>query len=285
MDIVMYSGGVGSYHAAKRTIAKGRNVALLFTDTLIEDGDLYRFLIESAGLLFGVTVDDLVERARAIPEVFDDLQGRKSYLSRLSDDTARRIPRLHWVSDGRTPWELFLDERFIGNDKVPICSRVLKQEMARAAVEKRFKKTDKIVLGIDWQEQHRKAAPKAGWYPHPVVFPMMEKPYLTKVDMLNNLDGMRAPALYRQGFPHNNCGGFCVRGGFGLFARLYDKNPVLYMYHEGQERQVRSALSADISVLRSRKGYQAVPLTLEELRERMDGVDRNDMGGCGCFVD
>lgn len=44
--IVNYSGGVGSWAVAKRVIARhgAENTTLLFTDTLIEDSDLYRFL-------------------------------------------------------------------------------------------------------------------------------------------------------------------------------------------------------------------------------------------------
>jgi 3'-phosphoadenosine 5'-phosphosulfate sulfotransferase (PAPS reductase)/FAD synthetase len=48
--IIFYSGGIGSYFAAKRVLEKHRpeDVILLFTDTLIEDKDLYRFLDETS---------------------------------------------------------------------------------------------------------------------------------------------------------------------------------------------------------------------------------------------
>lgn len=47
--VVMYSGGIGSYFAAKRVVQKENpnEVILLFTDTLMEDEDLYRFISES----------------------------------------------------------------------------------------------------------------------------------------------------------------------------------------------------------------------------------------------
>ena len=48
--LVFYSGGLSSYFTAKR-VAKSygvENLKLLFTDTMIEDEDLYRFLEESA---------------------------------------------------------------------------------------------------------------------------------------------------------------------------------------------------------------------------------------------
>lgn len=51
--VVMFSGGAASYEAGRRTIERvGRaNVVLLFSDTLIEDPDLYRFLDQTTELL------------------------------------------------------------------------------------------------------------------------------------------------------------------------------------------------------------------------------------------
>jgi hypothetical protein len=48
--IIFYSGGIGSWMTAKRVIDKEgkENAVLLFTDTLIEDEDLYRFLKETS---------------------------------------------------------------------------------------------------------------------------------------------------------------------------------------------------------------------------------------------
>lgn len=48
--VVFYSGGLMSWAAGKRAVAKygAENTTLLFTDTLIEDADLYRFLEEGA---------------------------------------------------------------------------------------------------------------------------------------------------------------------------------------------------------------------------------------------
>ena len=51
--IVMFSGGLGSFAAAKRVVDKrGPDaVLLLFADTLMEDEDLYRFMQEGAEYL------------------------------------------------------------------------------------------------------------------------------------------------------------------------------------------------------------------------------------------
>ena len=48
----MFSGGIGSWAAAKRVrVEPGDSLILLFTDTLIEDPDLYRFLGQAAAKL------------------------------------------------------------------------------------------------------------------------------------------------------------------------------------------------------------------------------------------
>ena len=46
--VVMFSGGVASWMAARRIVDEGGDPVLLFTDTLIEDPDLYRFLDDAA---------------------------------------------------------------------------------------------------------------------------------------------------------------------------------------------------------------------------------------------
>lgn len=48
--VVMFSGGAGSWAAAKRVAERHgtADLTLLFTDTLMEDEDLYRFLHEAA---------------------------------------------------------------------------------------------------------------------------------------------------------------------------------------------------------------------------------------------
>ncbi len=48
--VVMFSGGLASWAAAKRVAAENGTDALvlLFSDTLMEDEDLYRFLDQAA---------------------------------------------------------------------------------------------------------------------------------------------------------------------------------------------------------------------------------------------
>lgn len=251
--IVMYSGGIGSWAAAKRVIqAHGKeNVILLFTDTLIEDEDLYRFLDETSAEMG-------VELVR--------------------------------IADGRTPWEVYRDERFLGNSRLAPCSHELKQKPARKWIEEHFAPDECVLyLGIDWTESHRIAAPTKNWLPYTVKFPMAEEPYVTKDEMLTELErlGIRRPRLYEMGFVHNNCGGFCCRAGQGHFANLLKQLPDRFAQCEANEEAIRQYLGKDVTILKkTRKGVTG-PYSLRELREdieRKQPVDMTDIGGCGCFV-
>ncbi len=53
--VVSFSGGLGSFFAAKRVIDQHGtdNTTLLFTDTMTEDEDLYRFLDDTSTYLIG----------------------------------------------------------------------------------------------------------------------------------------------------------------------------------------------------------------------------------------
>ncbi len=117
--VVQFSGGIGSYCAAKRTIAEfgTENTTLLFADTGIEDADLYRFLNEASLFL--------------------------------------QIPVTR-ISEGKTPWQVFHEKRFLGNSRVDPCSRVLKREPLRKYISSHYTPEDTVIcLGIDWSEINR----------------------------------------------------------------------------------------------------------------------------------
>ena len=256
MRLVMFSGGVGSWAAAKRTIEQygQKQTRLVFADTLMEDEDLYRFLDEAA------------------------------------ENIGAKLVRL---VEGRDPWQVFFDVRFLGNTRVDPCSRILKRELIRKWVEDNYRPDEAtLVLGIDWSEIHRLGPVQRHWHPYKVEAPLTEPPYITKQDWLERLEskGIEPPRLYRMGFPHNNCGGFCVKAGHTQFLKLLRQMPARYSEHEQKEQEIREYLDADVSILRDRTGGELKPLTLREFRERIerDGceqVDLFDWGGCGCFVD
>lgn len=250
--VVMFSGGAASWAAAKRAVQQYDQTTLLFTDTMTEDEDLYRFLDEAAA------------------------------------DVGAELVRL---ADGRDIWQVFRDSRFLGNTRADPCSRILKRELARRWIEQHRDPSDTVVvMGFDWTEVHRLDRSRRSWSPWQVVAPMTERPYRLRSEILADLEacGIEPPRLYRMGFEHNNCGGGCVKAGQGHFAKLYREFPARYAEWEAGEESVRAHLDADVSILRDRAGGQTRPLTLRVLRQRLDAgqveaCDLTDIGGCACF--
>jgi hypothetical protein len=252
----MYSGGIGSWAAAQAIQRDYDRVTLLFTDVLGEDEDCYRFIRESAA---------------AMPDA-----------------------DLVWLTEGRTIWQVFKDDKFLGNSRLANCSKFLKQRPAKEWVSSNTSPEDTtIVIGIDWTETHRIPAVERAYEPWPVRFPLTEDGYRwSKDEMLTKCReaGIEPPRMYAQGYPHANCGGGCVRAGIGQFRKLLEINPDRYAEWERNEREVREHLGRDdVAILKDRRGGVTKPMTLTQLRRRVecgqDGqLDLLDIGGCGCFV-
>lgn len=287
----MFSGGIGSWAAWKRAQERnpGETVLALFSDTLIEDEDLYRFLIESTAAIHGVDCADLAADALALPPL-TRMDERKAALKGLAARSVERIPGLVWIADGRTPWDVFNATRFLGNSKVDKCSQLLKRELLDDWRDGNLDPADTTVyVGIDWSESHRfeRLKKRFGEKWH-VEAPMCEPPWMTKGDMLKDLasQGIRPPRLYAMGFSHNNCGGFCIKAGHAHFANLLRMMPERYAFHEQQEEAIRAELG-DVSMMTDRSGGTGKrPLTMRAFRERIQAggtYDLFDLGGCGCF--
>jgi hypothetical protein len=250
--VVLFSGGLGSWATAKRVAEKHGtdNLILLFCDTRIEDSDLYRFLPEAAANVGG---------------------------------------KLVTLADGRTPWDVFRDERFLGNSRIDPCSRILKREIRDRWIKENFTpETVTQYVGIDWTESHRYEKIKRHFAPWPVEAPLCDPPYLTKPQIQEwaKSEGLRIPRLYELGFDHNNCGGGCVKAGQAHFAHLYNVLPCVYANWEDNERKLRELLG-DISILRDRRNGESKPLTLRQFRERLEAgneFDWEEWGGCSCFA-
>lgn len=251
--VVMFSGGLGSWAAAKRVAERHGtdDLTLLFTDTMVENEDLYRFLIEGAANVGGALVR---------------------------------------LAEGRTIWQVFRDERFLGNHRIDPCSKILKRQIADRWLSEHCDPADTVVyVGIDWSEEHRLVRLAARRLPWVYEAPLCEAPYLTREDVVALLarEGIRQPRLYELGFAHNNCGGGCVKAGIGHFTHLYRTLPDVYAEWERNEEVLRDQLG-DVAILTDRAGGGRALLPLMELRRRLDAghqPDLFDLGGCGCFVD
>lgn len=245
----MFSGGVGSWAAAKRIVDRfgPDDVTLLFADTHMEDEDLYRFLFQAVG------------------------------------DVGAKLTK---IADGRTPWEVFFAERFLGNSRIDPCSKILKRELLDRWRNEHCDPSDTTCyLGIDWSEIHRLERTRDRVKPWRYEAPLCEPPYISKPMMLDSLKrtGIAVPRLYEMGFAHNNCGGFCVKAGVGHFMLLLAKLPKRYAIHEQKEQEIRDFLKKPVSIL-ERDGQ---PFTLRDLRLEVEAgraaqLDMFDIGGCGC---
>lgn len=252
--LVSISGGIGSYFTLKRVIEKygKEDVVAIFCDTLAEDGDLYRFLSD-------------IEKKFGI-----------------------EIVRL---CVGETPSTLCYKQKFLFNSRVAGCSRTLKTKPFNDYLKDNYAPDEAILyMGIDFTEVHRCKAITKNYAPYEVRYPMCEKPYLYKNEMLELLeaDGIETPRMYVLGFSHNNCGGRCFKAGIGHYKNLLEKDRNRYLEWENQEESIRIFLGKDVSMMK-RKGQ---PFTLRELRklieeqpEQLTLFECQDVGGCGCFIE
>lgn len=261
--VVMFSGGIGSWATAKRVADQHgtNNMILLFADVAAnnpnphigEDPDTYRFLHDAAANIGAELVT---------------------------------------VADGRDIWQVFKDDRFLGNSRLANCSKLLKQKPSREWLDTNCNPdTTTVYVGIDWTESHRLPAITRAYLPYTALAPMTDPPYLDKTAMIATAvaEGLYPPQAYAQGYAHANCGGGCVRAGQGQFKKLLEINPERYAVWEAKEQELRDYLDKDVAILRDRTGGISVPITLAAFRERAaDGqmtLDLDDVGGCGCFVE
>jgi len=261
-----FSGGLCSFFAAKRDVEQfgSENVVLLFADTLIEDDDLYEFLERASGLL-GVPITR--------------------------------------VSREMTPWELFRKEGMIANNRFPICSVRLKRAPLNEWMEKHYQLDETqsdaflepatCVLGFDWTELHRVIDFQNEHPNWSVAAPMTEPPLWDKCKMISEAEklGFKTPSLYVDGFPHNNCGGACVRAGITQWVHLYHIRPKTYSSWENNEQITlkdfaeRGVSNGHFTILKDRRGGETKPLSLRDLRVRIEAGEefsKLDWGGCGC---
>jgi hypothetical protein len=253
--LVQFSTGVASAEVAWRVVSEHgpADVVLLTADTRVEDEDNWRF-------------------------------GR---------EVADRLG-CEWVitADGRTPMQAGRDERCVPNNRMAVCSRILKRELlVRYRAEHYDPASTVVYLGYDWTEMNRVEAASAHWAPWVTDCPLTRPPLMWKQQVLDLFRerGIEPPRLYGYGFQHANCGGACVRGGQAQWGLLLQVNRTRYLEWEAEEGQTRSLLGKDVSILRDRRDGGSRPLPLAEFRERIERqpglFDADDWGACGCLMD
>lgn len=270
--IVNMSFGIGSWAAGKLVARKHGvdDLILLFADTKYEDEDTYRWGREAAANIGG----ELVE-----------------------------------IADGRTPWEVFFDERFLGNSQIDPCSKILKRQLIDRWLLDHFPVQSDVTcyVGLHWSESdrfsrwdkkeqcwrgvlHRFAA--NGWL---VRAPLCEPPLIGYDDLhvWAKSEGMSEQWMYQAGFPHANCGGRCVKQGKNGWKRLYEIRRDRFIECRDKEQEFRRLIGRDdVSIMKETVNGVRVPLTLADFEKRLEGgfacnlldID-NTVAGCNCFGD
>lgn len=196
---------------------------------------------------------------------------------KLANKAQEYIPHLVWLIEGRTPWEVFFDRNFLGNSRVDRCSELLKRRICdKWVLENCNFNVTTIYVGITFDEIHRIERLKPLKLPWRYEAPLCSKPAISKWKIFEfaKAEGLKIPRLYKLGFTHNNCGGFCIKAGKSHFEILHNKLPDRYKYHENKELEIQSWLNQDVTILREVKNGEKVRLPLVELRSRLTAPTR-----------
>jgi len=209
------------------------NVQVVFMDTLFEDDDNYRFMNECKDR-WGVPITILTE--------------------------------------GRTPYQVAEDQHIIPNDRVAPCTRRLKIELFKRWIEK-LQKPITIHIGYDYlNDAHRMDRTRDAYEAlgYSVDFPLTWQPieYRDYSIVVREDWGIEPPRMYAMGYTHANCGGRCVKQGWGDWIRTLINFPDRYAEVEEWEQQMRQhPVRQNYSILKDQSGGMIRPKTLKELRE------------------
>lgn len=252
--IISYSGGKGSAASVLLAHEHQLDFNVIFADTLIEDEDLYK----------------------------------------LNEDIEKIIGKpIIKLTDGRTPWQVFRDKWYIGNSRTAHCSQELKTNIVRRYINENYNNVwCELILGMGWSEIDRLERARVNWNPIPVESLLIRYKLhsQTKIDELLYKYWIRTPRLYKLGFPHNNCGGFCVRAGLKQFALLLENFPERFKQHEEEmERTMKQIGSTAKPFLKATVDGTQIYITLKQFREYYRAsklsISPYDFAGCACFVD
>lgn len=327
LHLSTWSLGGGTWLTAKivhrELVRRGDEHRLVFTDTLYEDADSYRFGIEAALKMFGRDAS-WVPAAEDFPDyrVGDDVPIEeyagnpdfRAFLAQLRDRCATDIPELIWLVEGRDPWEVYRDTRFLGNSSRDPCSRVLKREILQRWIVGACDPSDTIIYwGIGGGEAHRFASfdkerevwtgiwpnwHKRGWRVSAPLIGRIEGELHPTWYMRHA--GIDRPRLYGFGYGHGNCGGDCSKAGITHWTSRYQMQREAFRYSAMMERKVRDFLGQHVTFLEERQKVDGVvirtPLSLDDLGARLAaqpdvfaGIDiwgaAPGNSGCGCMIE
>ena len=230
----------------------------------------------SGGSASAVAADRVIER-----------YGRDNVTLWFADTLWEDEDLYRFLEDLEARWGMTIENSFAAP-----CSHELKQKPFLRYL-KGLPKPLTVHLGLSWDEEHRMGKPKEiyeGVEGVTVDFPLLWKPipYLSYTKTIQDW-GIKAPRLYELGFPHNNCGGRCVRQGIREWIRLKKTMPKRFREVSDweQAQRAKGGPRTNRSILKDRQGGTATELTLEALEDRED-TDQIEMfpgDNFGCFCE
>jgi len=251
LHIGTLSSGAGSAYACKLMIDEvgKENAQLIFTDTLWEDSDNYRF---------------------------------------LNEITTHLDAPLVRLTHGKNPLELAWSEKALPSNRMAFCSRKLKREPLETYI-KTLNEPVTLWWGIDIEEKHRSIPIQRNWcenFGAASRFPLIEQvtPRYETFEWLHSI-GIKRPRMYDKGYSHANCAGRCVRAGLSHWAHLYRTDPDRYYEVECLEQRWQQDFNKPNTILRK----SGEPISLKDFRQQyLEGgtlfpQDVSD-GACGCMA-
>ena len=242
MKIGMYSGGATSHIACMKSGVD----ALLFADTWKETAELKSFIRAGAKQL-------------GVP--------------------------LHIVGIDGGMESCIAINRAIPSSRLPFCSMDLKIKPCYEWLEANAPGAT-VVYGYTWDEMVRipatqKSNEKRGFT---CEFPLTGRPYISKdqcIQLCKDL-GLPVQPLYDQGFPHNNCGGACVKAGISQWKLVYATNRKDFDWWLNQEKIISDLHGKPCTILkRFGKPYPLAKLA-SDIESQVE-LPMSEWGGCGCF--
>ena len=292
--VVFVSGGLSSFATLYTVFNRyGKyNTIPLFTDTLIEDPDLYRFLLQTIHILYAPNKTfirtSFIDKI-SIPD-YDKIETRKKYLEQVRQKITFLIPDFVWLSQQMTPFDVFKKVKYMGNSRIDPCSAVLKRDLSNAYIKKNFKPDQCVIyLGFDQDEPNRINKARNNWEPYKLAFPIAEQPWLFE-EAKNFLaaNNIQIPDLYTKGFAHNNCGGFCVKQGQKGYANLLHQLPERFDQFAAMEQDVYNYIGKKHPFIKKQTDGVTQFLTLDDFKTQQETspdqeIDLTD-ASCSCFV-
>lgn len=185
-----------------------------------------------------------------------------------------------------TPFDIFVQQGFIGNSRNDPCSRMLKREVVFNYVKQNYASDQCVIaVGIHYDEFERSVAISENWQDkgYEVIFPALDRSSPSKDEqnrLMREWYGVEID-LYQHGFEHNNCGGACVKAGQRQWAMLWVHYPEVYQEWEELEQKWNitwGEIRGEHTILRLQRKGERQYISLKDFRETILEPARK-MGG------